>query len=132
VSVQTPLQNVAPRAPQSGVHWNWLHVDPGGHVIPHFPQFVGLDLRSTHAPLQLVVPPPHPSTHCPPKHGSSAGQARPHVPQFCGFDVKSTQAPEQNVPLEQVTSMGAIWSAMLVSSGPTSGRRPPSPVGGMT
>jgi hypothetical protein len=131
VSVQTPLQNVVPRTPQSGVHWNWLHADPGGHVSPHFPQFVWLDLRSKHDPLQLVVPPGHASAHCPPTHGSPPGQARPHVPQFWGFDVKSTHAPEQNVPLGQVTSMGATWSTMLVSRGPTSGGPPPSSVGWM-
>ena len=130
VSMQTPLQKVVPRGPQSGLHWPWLHIDPGGQVSPHFPQFTGLVPRSTHEPLQLV-PILHCIAHCPSTQGCPNRHADPHAPQFCGLDVKSTHTSEQSVPEGQVASTGVIRSVMLVSLGPVSSGPPPS-IGGRT
>jgi hypothetical protein len=67
------------------------------------PQFVALELVSTHAPLQLVVVPGHaPVRHVPAEQTSPAAQLRPHMPQFVGLLVVSTHASPQRakVPVQ--------------------------------
>jgi hypothetical protein len=74
------------------------HTSLGGHAIPHAPQFAGSDVRSTHAPPQLVrgahelpvsvatsiEPASVAPKHIPAMHGEPEGQWCPHPPQLFG------------------------------------------------
>jgi hypothetical protein len=68
-----------------------------GQTLPHMPQFEVLVARSTHEPLQLVVPPVHVSLHVPSVHTCEAVQAVGQVPQCALSDLRSTQDPLQLV-----------------------------------
>jgi hypothetical protein len=72
-----------------------MHAPPAKHALPQVPQLVELDVKSTQAPLQLVVPAEHWLTHAPDMHTLPAPQTMPQSPQFEGSDVRSTQVPLQ-------------------------------------
>ncbi len=64
-------------------------------MLPHLPQWLGLVLTFTHAPLQLVRPPGQLLLHCPFAQTRPSAQAFPQPPQWAGSLFGSTHAPLQ-------------------------------------
>jgi len=88
VSTHELLQFVSPVA-HPAAHAPWLHTPRVlVHVVPHAPQFFGSFVRSTHVPLQLVVPGGQP--HVPKLHRSAAPHAFSHAPQWSSSLAGST------------------------------------------
>jgi hypothetical protein len=53
------------------------------HWVPHAPQWFTFVFRSTHAPLQLVIPPGQ--EQVPPEQVPPVGQGVPHWPQLAAL-----------------------------------------------
>ncbi len=64
------------------------------HALPHIPQCEALELVSTHALEQSVVPAGHPDTHRPiaaSQSGAAPLHATPHAPQFAAVPSGTSQ-----------------------------------------
>jgi hypothetical protein len=102
-TAQAPPQFVCPVAqPAWQVPFAHAGVAPP-HVVPQAPQFCGLVIRFTHAPLQLVVPAGH--AQSPETHASVAPQASPQPPQLSRSVSSRTHIPSPaEVPTGQLSS----------------------------
>lgn len=77
---------------QAGVAFGgWLQ------TVLQLPQWDGSFARSTHCPLQFVLPVGHDTTHCPPEHAWFLPHVLPQAPQFALSDSRFTQLPLQSV-----------------------------------
>jgi hypothetical protein len=72
---------------------------PAGAVqaFPQVPQFAGLVVTSTQAPLHDVSPPVQEPLQLPPVHTWEAPHGVPHAPQWFVSEARSTHAPLQSV-----------------------------------
>jgi hypothetical protein len=95
---QAPAHSACP-AGQSSTHWLLAQTLPVAHVAPHFPQFFGSLLVSTHASPQAVKPSRHVCAHSPAAQFADAfwfgTQARPQAPQLAPSAARSTHASPQ-------------------------------------
>jgi len=74
-----------------------------GQAVLQSPQWVALEERSRHAPLQLLRVDSQLVLHLPPEHTRPASQVFSHSPQFCGSLSRSTQrSPQLSRPDAQV------------------------------
>jgi hypothetical protein len=101
-----------------------LHVPPLGHAVAHVPQWLAVLERSTHAPLQLVVPAGQLDRHWLPAHTPPAGHALPHAPQLFGSVIMSTQTPPQRV---SPPAHAAVWQTPLEQVWPDAHCLPQAP-----
>src|SRR5260370_320648 len=99
---------------------------PPVHATPQAPQLPALDLVSTQAPLQLVMPVAHLVSHLPSMHCLPVGQTLPQAPQWLGLDCRSRQSVPHissggEQPREAPSSPGARSTPPPASStiGPT-------------
>ncbi len=85
-------------------------VDPE-HAVPQLPQFLGSVEKSTHAPLQRLVPGKH--THVPALQLSADGHVVVQEPQWLGSVCSSTHPPLQFdkpwLQLEEQTPRSHTW-----------------------
>jgi hypothetical protein len=86
------------------------HCSPPVQAVVQEPQWPWSLVRSTHEPLQSVVPVGHSKKHVPEKHEKPAGQRRPHPPQLAGSFVVFVQTPEQSTPEVHPASASAAAS----------------------
>jgi hypothetical protein len=70
-----------------------MHVVPPAQALPHMPQFVLLESKSTQAPLHSVNPTPQFPLQRPAEQTSPIMHIVPQVPQFMGSLLKSTHVP---------------------------------------
>jgi hypothetical protein len=77
-------------------HLPALHTAPPfggtGQALLQAPQLAAFEVRSTHAPLHVVVPAGHRSTHFPAEQAVFAPHFTPHPPQLFGSMFVATQA----------------------------------------
>jgi hypothetical protein len=66
------------------------------HTFPQTPQWLGLEARLTHEPLQFVRPAPQLTVHAPAEQTLPGGHTTPHPPQLLGSLATLLQAPEQS------------------------------------
>ena len=85
------LPHLARPATHEGLHWPALHTWPPVHRLPHDPQSVPLDVRSTHVP----APPPGPPPPGPPPPGPPP--PGPPPPVHAVSPVGQVQLPEVQV-----------------------------------
>jgi hypothetical protein len=81
------------------VHELFVQLSPPPHALPHEPQSNGSLVKSTHAFVQFVRPPPQVVVHVPPLHTWLEVHLSPHPPQLSGSLCVSVQTPRQRVPL---------------------------------
>jgi hypothetical protein len=71
----------------------FMHACPAPHRLPQVPQFVALEVTSTHCPPQACWPTAG-HAQLPPEHARPAGQALLHAPQCpTALDVSTQLAP---------------------------------------
>lgn len=101
-----------------------LHTAPPlggmGQAFPHAPQFPALDVVSTQAASQDMVPAGQRSRHCPPAHALFAPHLTPQPPQLFGSMLVAMQAfPHRLRPALQLKSHAPLAQTATASAGAT-------------